>query len=87
MTVEFYDLAQRLYADQSGAPVLKVAGSLFQVSPQAIFVDAHQDANGAVVATVGTAAGSPVTGKGCGCCARSPLPVPGWIPAGNPFRW
>lgn len=64
MTVEFYDLAQRLYADQSGAPVLKVAGSLFQVSPQAIFVDAHQDANGAVVATVGTAAGSPVTGKG-----------------------
>lgn len=64
MTVEFYDLAQRLYADRAGKPVLKVAGSLFQVSPQAIFVEAHQDGNGASVATVGTVGGSPVTGKG-----------------------
>lgn len=65
MTVEFYDLAQRLYADQSGQPVLKVAASLFTLSPQAIYVEAHQDdAKGAPVATIGTASGSPITTKG-----------------------
>lgn len=65
MTVEFYDLAQRLYAETSGKSVLKVAGALFGVSPQAIFVQAHQDgAHSAPVATVSTAGGSPVTAKG-----------------------
>ncbi len=64
MTVEFYDLAQRLFAHREGKPVLKVAGALFQVAGTAIFADAHQDATGAATATVGTATGQQVSGKG-----------------------
>jgi len=48
MTVEFFDLARRLYAASTGKPVLQVAAALFTVTTEAIFVDAHQDAKGKV---------------------------------------
>ena len=65
MTVEFYDLAQRLHAAQHHAPVLTCAGSLFVLSPSAIYCAAHTDAKGAATVTVGGGlAGRPVTGGG-----------------------
>ncbi|MBU8840166.1 MULTISPECIES: hypothetical protein [Mycobacteriaceae] len=51
MTVEFFDLAQRLYARQAGRPVLRMAQSLFTVAADAVCVDAHRDGD-TVVATV-----------------------------------
>ena len=64
MTVEFYDLARRLYAAKTGQPVLQVAAALFTISPEAIFVDAHQDAAGKVKATVYRPGGKPTTAGG-----------------------
>ena len=43
MTVEFYDLAQRLYAAHVGHPVLRVAQPLFTLSPRAVLVEACRD--------------------------------------------
>lgn len=43
MTVEFYDLAQRLYAARVGHPVLRVSGALFSLHPEAITVEARRD--------------------------------------------
>ncbi len=54
MTVEFYDLAQRIYAQRSGHPVLRVAGALFVLDPQAIMVSATQT-HGEVTASVAVA--------------------------------
>ena len=64
MTVEFYDLARRLYAAKTGQPVLQVAAALFTISPEAIVVDAHQDAAGKVKATVYRPGGKPTTAGG-----------------------
>ena len=60
MTVEFYDLAQRLYAARVGHPVLRVAGALFSLHPDAIAVEAHRDRDELVasVAVGGAAAGT-----------------------------
>lgn len=54
MTVEFYDLAQRIYAQRSGHPVLRVAGALFVLDPQAIMLTATQT-RGVVTASVAVA--------------------------------
>jgi len=64
MTVEFFDLARRLYAAKTGKPVLQVAAALFTVSPEAIFVDARQNASGKVKATVCRLGGKPSTAGG-----------------------
>lgn len=63
MTVEFYDLAQRLYARHSGAPVLRMAQPLFAVSTGAVWVDAHRDGDTAV-ATICTPGGVSRTARG-----------------------
>lgn len=52
MTVEFFDLAQRLYAAKTGQPVLRVASSLFQVAPTAIYLDTARDPKGKISFTV-----------------------------------
>ena len=64
MTVEFFDLARRLYAATTGKPVLQVAAALFTVNPAAIFVDAHQGADGKVKAVVFRQGSKPVTAGG-----------------------
>ena len=64
MTVEFFDLARRLYAAKTGEPVLQVAAGLFNLTPVAIFVDAHRDAKGKVSFTVLRRGGKPVTARG-----------------------
>lgn len=64
MTVEFYDLAQRALrrpGEQAGLEGGRVAVPGIAAGD---LRGGHQDANGAPVATVGTAGGSPVTGKG-----------------------
>jgi len=43
MTVEFYDLAQRLYAARMGRLVLRVAAALFSLRPDAITVEVRRD--------------------------------------------
>lgn len=58
MTVEFYDLAQRLYAARMGRPVLRVAAALFSLHPDAITVEARRDGD-EVTATL-AAGGGPV---------------------------
>jgi hypothetical protein len=52
VTVEFYDLAQRLHAAQHSGPVLTVAGSLFTVSPDAIYLQAAAAAGAGAAGTV-----------------------------------
>lgn len=64
MTVEFFDLARRLYAAESGEPVLQVAAGLFNVTPVAIYVDVHRDPGGKFVFTVFRQGGTPVTARG-----------------------
>ena len=64
MTVEFFDLARRLYAAKTGQPVLQVAAALFTVTPQAILVDARQDGTGKIKATVCPLGGKPTTAGG-----------------------
>lgn len=64
MTVEFFDLARRLYAAKTGRPVLQVGAALFTLSPDAIFVDARQDGAGTVKITVHRQGRKPVTGGG-----------------------
>ncbi len=60
MTVEFYDLAQRLYAARVGHPAMRVAGALFRLHPDAIAVEAHRDGEELIasLAVGGTAAGT-----------------------------
>ena len=64
MTVEFFDLAQRLYSAKTGAPVRQVAASLFSVKNEAIFVDADHGPKGKTVFTVMPRGGAPVTAPG-----------------------
>ncbi|OBG21600.1 hypothetical protein A5768_26225 [Mycolicibacterium fortuitum] len=59
MTVEYYDLAQRLYAARSGQPVLRVAGALFELSPTAIVAEVATDAAGTLTADIAVANGQP----------------------------
>ncbi len=63
MTVEFYDLAQRLYAARSGRPVLRVADALVALSASAVFVEARRDGD-TLTATVAAAASSARTVTG-----------------------
>ncbi|MEB3023359.1 MULTISPECIES: hypothetical protein [Mycolicibacter] len=63
MTVEFYDLAQRLYAARSGRPVLRLADTLVVLSATAVFVEAHRDGD-TLTATVATATSSARTVTG-----------------------
>lgn len=64
MTVEFYDLAQRLYAAKAGHPITRIASALFTLDPEAIVVEATQDKNGTVRAHVGTALIGEITATG-----------------------
>jgi hypothetical protein len=64
VTVEFFDLAKRLYAAQHGEPVLQVAATLFTVTTEAIFVDAHRGAGGKIEFTVMRKGGKPVNSGG-----------------------
>lgn len=64
MTVEFYDLAQRLYAAKVGHPVTRIASALFTLDPEAIIVEATQDKTGTVTAHVGTALIPEITATG-----------------------
>lgn len=59
MTVEFYDLAQRLAADKAGKPVLRVAQALFILTPAAVFVEAHTDEQGITRAALTPPTGTP----------------------------
>lgn len=63
MTVEFYDLAQRLYAAQVGQPVLRVARPLFTLSADSLLVHASRDGD-TVSATIATITGPAVTVTG-----------------------
>lgn len=53
MTVEFYDLAQRLYAARMGRLVLRVAAALFSLRPDAITVEARRDGDVELTQQVG----------------------------------
>ncbi len=64
MTVEFYDLAQRLYAAKTGQPVLQVAAALFSVTTEAIFVDSRRNSAGKVEFTVMRPGGKSITAAG-----------------------
>lgn len=64
MTVEFFDLARRLYAAKTGKPVLQVAATLFSVSAEAVFVDARRDDKGKTTFTVLPFGGTPITSSG-----------------------
>lgn len=64
MTVEFYDLAQRLHAAQTGKPVLRVAQALFTLTPAAVFVEAHTDEKAVPRATLTRQGGSVKTVAG-----------------------
>lgn len=64
MTVEFYDLAQRLAAEETGKPVLRVAQALFTLTAAALFVDVHTDDRGVTRATITPATGTPTTATG-----------------------
>ncbi|MDZ4269445.1 MAG: hypothetical protein U1D00_27835, partial [Mycobacterium sp.] len=64
MTVEFYDLAQRLAAEKAGKPVLRVAQALFTLTPAAVFVEARTIEKGALRATLTPTAGAPTTVTG-----------------------
>ena len=64
MTVEFYDLAQRLAAEKAGKPVLRVAQALFTLTPAAVFVEAHTTEKGAIRATLTPPVGAPTTVTG-----------------------
>lgn len=64
MTVEFFDLAQRLYAAKTGKPVLRVAASLFRVEPTAIYLDVARDPKGKVSFTVYRRDAAPVIVRG-----------------------
>jgi hypothetical protein len=66
VTVEFYDLAQRLRAAQTGQPVLQVAAALFTLHPAAILAEATQDAKGRARVTVGKLDGTTTTATGVG---------------------
>jgi hypothetical protein len=64
VTVEFYDLAQRLAAEKAGKPVLRVAQALFTLTPAAIFVEAHIDETGTTRAVITPPVGAPTTVPG-----------------------
>lgn len=64
MTVEFYDLAQRLAAANTGKPILRVAQALFTLTATALFVDAHTDDKGLTRATITPATGASATATG-----------------------
>lgn len=64
MTVEFYDLAQRLHAAKTGRPVLRVAQALFTLAPTAVFVEAHTDASGAPTLRLSALGHPPLTASG-----------------------
>lgn len=64
MTVEFYDLAQRLYAARSGQPVLRVAGALFHLHEDAVAVEAHRDGDELVASLAVVGGGSIVAARG-----------------------
>jgi hypothetical protein len=64
VTVEFYDLAQRLAAEKAGKPVLRVAQALFTLTPAAVFIDAHTTEKGVIRATFTPPAGMPTTHTG-----------------------
>ncbi len=65
MTVEFYDLAQRLYAAKVGHPVLRVAGAMFRLHGDAVTVEARRDGDELIASlAVGGGAVSVVRGAG-----------------------
>lgn len=64
MTVEFFDLARRLWAAQTGKPVLQVAARLFTLQPDAILVDTWRDGKGENRFSVGRAGGAVVSPTG-----------------------
>lgn len=61
MTVEFYDLAQRLAAEKAGKPVLRVAQALFTLTPAAVFVEARIDEKGTTRTVLTPQIGAPST--------------------------
>lgn len=58
MTVEFFDLGQRLHAAHVGHPVLRIAASLFRLHAHPIMLQANVDDDGNVHAAIGTATGA-----------------------------
>lgn len=64
MTVEFYDLGQRIRAAMVGHPVLRVASSLVRLHHHPILVQANTDEAGQVHATIGTPETAAVTVSG-----------------------
>lgn len=63
MTVEFYDLGQRLYAASIGRPVLRVASALFTLTASAMFVQTAVDDRN-VSAQISTGSTPPVEASG-----------------------
>lgn len=64
MTVEFYDLAQRLAAAKTGKPVPRVAHALFTLTPSAVFVEARIDEKGVTRADLTPTDGTSVHASG-----------------------
>lgn len=64
MTVEFYDLGQRLYSASVGRPILRVASALFTLTASAIFAQTTVDEN-TISAQITTGGGaSPIEAQG-----------------------
>lgn len=64
MTVEFFDLARRLYAAKTRKPVMQVAASLFTMGMNTIFVDAEKPESGPASATIWRHGAAPTTVTG-----------------------